>query len=90
MALGSVIEIYKYVYLSFHNLFINSEMMDESALYTGHWVSFAILVSCSLFSASWYVTECLTQIVQKLKELRPRSRMSTWHHENARPRFRRD
>ncbi|KAF2888375.1 hypothetical protein ILUMI_17798, partial [Ignelater luminosus] len=38
-------------------------------------------------TASWYVNECLTEVFEQLKKLRPHSRMDTWHfhHDNARP-----
>lgn len=41
----------------------------------------------NLFSAFWYMAECLTQMIQKLKQLHPHLRINTWHfhYNNARP-----
>ncbi|KAF2905431.1 hypothetical protein ILUMI_00745 [Ignelater luminosus] len=45
-----------------------------------------VLDSQHTVTAFWYVNECLTQVVEQLKKLRPRSRMDIWHfhYDNAR------
>lgn len=44
-----------------------------------------VLESQRTVTASWYINDCLPKVFQKLQEIRPNSRMDTWHfhHVNA-------
>lgn len=44
-----------------------------------------VLDSQKTVTAAWYAGICLPQVINALKELRPKSRLSTWHfhHDNA-------
>lgn len=44
-----------------------------------------VLDSQRTVTANWYTNECLPRVLNKLKEIRPNSRLDTWffHHDNA-------